>query len=117
MTGTAGETVTAGQAVYLKSSDSKLWLADANGSVDTAAAVGVSLHAALAGHPLTYISAGSLNFGAILLAGKYYVVSATPGGIAPVADLTTGRYSTQLIWAYSTSVGIVAPTVTGIQVA
>ena len=115
--GTAGETITAGQSVYLKASDSKIWLADANASVDTAAAVGISLHAALANQPISYITSGPLNFGAILLAGKWYVVSATAGGIAPVADLTTGWYSTLLFYGYSTSVGIVGINPTGIVVA
>lgn len=113
-TGTAGETITAGQSVYLKASDNKIYLADANASADTAAAVGVSLHGALAGQPIAYGTSGPLNFGAILLAGKWYVVSATAGGIAPVADLTTGWYSTMLFYGYSTSVGILMPTVTGI---
>lgn len=116
-TGTAGETITAGQSVYLLSSDSKLYKADANASSASAAAVGIALHAALAGQPLTYISSGALNFGAILTAGLYYVVSATAGGIAPTADLASGWYSTLLMYAYSTSVGIVAPTATGIAVA
>jgi len=113
-TGLSGEGITAGQSVYLKSSDSKIYLADANASVDTAAAVGISLHAALAGQPISYGTSGPLNFGVILLAGKWYVVSATPGGIAPVADLTTGWYSTMLMYGYSTSIGILMPTVTGI---
>jgi hypothetical protein len=34
-----------------------------------------------------------------------------------VADLTTGWFSTLLMYGYSTSVGIVVPTATGIAVA
>ena len=113
-TSIAGETITAGQSVYIKAADSKAWLADSNASVDTAAAVGISLHAALAGQPIAYGTSGPLNFGAILLAGKWYVVSATAGGLAPIADLTTGWYSTVMFYGYSTSVGILMPTVTGI---
>ncbi len=83
---------------------------------DGSAAVGVSLHAALAGQPISYGTSGPLNFGAILLAGKWYVASATAGGIAPVADLTTGWYSTMLMYGYSTSIGLLMPTATGIVV-
>jgi hypothetical protein len=116
-TGVAGETITAGQSVYLNSTDNKIYKADANDTAAKAAAIGVALHGATANQPITYQTSGALNFGTILAAGKYYVVSATPGGIAPVADLTTGWYSTQVVWAYSTSVGVVDPLSTGIQVA
>ncbi len=115
-TGAAGETITAGQSVYLKASDGLIWLADANASSATAAAVGISLHAALAGQPITYQSGGALSFGAILVAGKYYVVSATAGGIAPVADLTTTWYSTLLMYGYTTSVAIIDLNATGVVV-
>lgn len=97
VTGTAGETITAGQPVYAKSSDSyHLWKCDANFSADTAAAVGIALHAASDGQPLTYITAGDVDLGATLVEGTVYVVSATAGGIAPAADLTTGWYTTVL---------------------
>jgi hypothetical protein len=116
-TGTAGASITAGQAVYVNSSDGKVYLADSDLSAAAAAAVGVSLHAALTGQPITYLTGGPLNFGAILTAGLYYVVSHNAGGIAPSADLASGWYSTLLMYAYSTSIGVVTPTPTGIAVA
>jgi hypothetical protein len=88
-TGTAGEAVTAGQPVYLKSLDKKLWLADANGSDLTAEAVGIALNGASADHPLDYAVDGDVTFNAGLTAGTVYVVSATAGAIAPSADLDT----------------------------
>jgi len=116
--GTAGATITAGQAVYIDASDSnKIKLADADASSTAAAAVGISLHAALSGQPIQYITSGPLNFGAILTTGTYYVVSSTAGGICPTADLSVGEYSTLLMYAYSTSVGIVMPTATGVAIA
>ena len=117
VTGEAGETITAGQSVYLKSSDNKIWKADANLSADAAAAVGVSLHGATAGQPITYQTSGALSFGAILTAGHWYVVSDTAGGIMPTADLSSGDYSTLLGYAYSTSVMILNPLATGIPLA
>lgn len=105
-TGTAGATITAGQPLYMDSSDSnKLKLADANASSATATCVGVSLHAALSGQPITYITAGSYTVGASLTAGLVYVVSATAGGIAPAADLASGWRTTVLFVATSTTVG------------
>lgn len=117
-TGIAGETITAGQAVYINASDSnKIYKADANASSSSAAAVGIALHAALAGQPVQYMTSGALTFGAILTVGQYYVVSATAGGIAPTADLASGWYSTLLMWGYSTSVAIVNPIPTGVAIA
>jgi hypothetical protein len=37
-------------------------------------------------------TAGNINLGATLTVGQIYVLSATAGGIAPVADLATGHY-------------------------
>lgn len=104
-TGTAGATITAGQSIYIDSSDSdKVKLADANASSATATCRGIALHGASADQPIDYIISGSLTMGAILTQGRVYVVSATAGGIAPVSDLTTGWYTTTLGVATSTSV-------------
>ena len=96
--GTAGATITAGQALYIDATDSnKIKLADANASLATSALVGVSLHAALSGQPITYQISGEMNPGATLAVGTIYVLSATAGGIAPAApgvtDLATGMYT------------------------
>lgn len=102
-TGVAGATITAGQTVYMDASDSnKIKLADANASSATAACIGIALHAALAGQPITYQDSGIIALGSILTAGAVYVLSATAGGIAPVADLTTGWRSSVLGIAKST---------------
>lgn len=92
-TGIAGATITAGQTVYKDSTDSdKLKLADANATTATATVVGIALHAAASGQPLTIITGGILNPGATVTVGTIYVVSATAGGIAPSTDLVTGWY-------------------------
>lgn len=106
-TGTAGETLTAGQPIYLKSADSRLWRADANASAATAVAKGIALHGASAGQPLTYVTSGDLNPGATATVGKLYVVSANAGGIAPVDDLASGHYVTVLgIGTTSTNIAV-----------
>lgn len=94
-TGTAGATITAGQAVYKDSTDSyKLKLADADASLATSQMVGISLHAASSGQPLAYIKGGNLNPGATVTVGTLYVLSDTAGGIRPVADNGSGDYVT-----------------------
>jgi hypothetical protein len=104
-TGTAGATITAGQVVYRDASDLKYKLADAD---STTAAVrsprGIALNGASDGQPLSIQREGSITIGATLTAGTTYYLSDTPGGIAPLADLTTGDYPTVIGVATSTSV-------------
>lgn len=104
-TGVAGGTVTAGQTVYADSADSfKLKAGDANASSVTAKIAGIALHGASSGQPLTYVyEDDDFTPGATLTTGTVYVASGTAGGIAPVADLTTGWYPTVLFIAKSTS--------------
>lgn len=95
--GIAGATVTAGQPIYRDSSDNnELKPADANASDATATVIGIALHGSSDGQPLEYITEGNLTFNAVLTSGTVYVASATAGGIAPVADLTTGWRTTIL---------------------
>jgi hypothetical protein len=102
-TGTAGETITAGQVVYLKAADAKLWLAQADGTAAEAEAVGIALHGALANQPLNYLASGALTIGATTAVGAVYVVSATAGGVAPYADLVATNRVTLL--GYGTGTG------------
>lgn len=101
-TGTAGASITAGQTVYLDSSTNTIKLADCDLSAAAATVVGVALHAAASGQPITYQTGGIITIGATVVAGKAYVCSATAGGIAPIADLTT-NWRTSLIGIALTS--------------
>ena len=83
--GVSGGTVTAGMAVYLDALDNKLKAADVKG---------IALHGASDGQPLRVQTAGSLTIGATTTVGAAYVLSATPGGIAPIADLLSAMYTT-----------------------
>jgi len=103
--GTAGETVTAGQSVYLKASDSRYWLADANASLAAAATSGITLNGAAAGQPIKIQTGGTINPGGTVVVGTVYVQSATAGGIAPNADSTTGWFKTII------GIGITASTI------
>lgn len=106
--GTAGATITAGQPLYIDSSDSnKLKLADCNASAATSAAVGIALHGASSGQPIAYaFDDSAFTPGATLTTGQIYAVSQNAGGICPVADLTTGDYPAVLFVAKSTSQGV-----------
>jgi hypothetical protein len=100
ISGIAGAAVTAGQAVYLDSTTSTLKLAQADGTAAEAAAVGIALHAAGTGQPLVYADQGSvINIGATTTKATTYMVSATAGGVAPQADLTSGQRISRLGYA------------------
>lgn len=102
--GTAGATITAGQGLYKDASDSnKLKLAQSDGTAAEADAVGVALHAALSGQPIRYATTGAvLNIGATTSKTAPYVVSTAAGGIAPLADLTSGHRIVYLGFAPAT---------------
>jgi hypothetical protein len=92
-TGTAGATVTAGQVVYLDASDNKYKLADCDSATAAVRSpAGIALHGASANQPLTIQVSGSITIGATVTAGVAYYLSATAGGICPVADLASGDY-------------------------
>ena len=103
--GTAGATITAGQAVYRDSADGEYKLADSD-SATAAIRVprGIALNGGSDGQPLTIIKSGPVTIGATMTAGVAYYLSDTPGGIAPVGDLTTGDYPCLLGIATSTTV-------------
>lgn len=107
-----GETVTAGQSVYLKSSDNKWWLADAADSDETAGSVGlgVALTGSAADGYAVIAVAGTIDVGATLTAGTVYIVSDdgqtgfNAGGICPLTDYAAWGAGTRLsILGYASS--------------
>jgi hypothetical protein len=103
--GIAGAAITAGQALYIDTANSNvLKLAQADGTALEATVAGVALHAAGTGQPVSYATTGSIiNIGATT-AKVHYVVSATAGGVAPIADIaTTGHYISRI--GYATTAG------------
>lgn len=101
-TKTASVAITAGQVVYVNSSD-QLALADNDASTTTASAVGIALNSCAANQPCSYATSGPVTFNAVLTSGTIYVLSATAGGIAPAADLDAEDYVTILGVASSTT--------------
>ena len=103
ITRNAGASITAGQAVYFDSSASTLKLAQCDGTAAEADAVGIALHAAGTGQPLTYAAQGSvINIGATTAKTTTYMVSATAGGVAPQADLVSTNRIVRLGYATAT---------------
>lgn len=117
--GTAGETITAGQALYLASGDSKLYLLDADDTEAKAAFEGIALNGASADQPVAYLSAGDsavINPGATVTVGEIYVASGTPGGIAPEGDLASSDYVTIIGIGLTSSTMSVIGESSGVQV-
>jgi len=105
----AGETITAGQAVYLDATTEKWLLADADNEIESTEDIGIALSDGRLNQPLPVQTNGILNLGATLAKGVIYVISAGPGtgsavgGIAPYDDLVSGDYVYVLGQATSTS--------------
>jgi predicted transcriptional regulator len=94
-TGVAGEAITAGQAIYKKAADGRLWKADCT-SAAKAAAVGVALNGGAAGQPIAYVRSGGLNPGATVAVGTVYGVTDTAGGIGAISERAAADYVTLL---------------------
>jgi len=115
--GTAGASITAGQAVYADASASNvIKLADTSTSAK-AACVGIALHAAASGQPIKYCTGGLLTIGATVAVGVPYFVSDNAGGLRPLADAGTGDYATFVAVGMTTSTVYVNPIATGAQIA
>lgn len=105
--GTAGETITAGKAVYFDAATSRWKLSDNNGT-GTRQVHGVALNGASLNQPISIAKSGDVTIGATLVAGTAYYLSATAGGICPAADLATGMDAILIGLAKSTTVLAIA---------
>jgi hypothetical protein len=97
--------VSAGEVVYLNTTTSKWNLADNTdtekaGSLD----IGLALNNAGIDQPLTVATVGAvIQWDATGTVTDFYYVSATGGGVAPTADVTTGMIVTQLGYFMATN--------------
>lgn len=109
--GTAGATITAGQFLYFDSTAQTWELADANASTTTAAVSGLAASGGAAGQQIIVVLYDDdLTVGGTLsTSAPIYVLSGTAGGIAPVADLTTGWYARPVLVAKSTTKAVFDP--------
>lgn len=101
----AGETITAGQAVYLDSTAKKWKKADSNSATaEVRTAAGIALNGAVLDQPIGVQKGGDITIGATLTANTAYYLSDTPGGICPLADVGTGEYLQLIGESISTTV-------------
>lgn len=109
--GTAGATITAGQLLYFDSASQTWNLADANASTTTAAVSGLAASGGASGQQIIVVLYDDdLTVGGTLsTSAPVYVLSGTAGGIAPVADLTTGWYARPVLVAKSTTKAVFDP--------
>jgi hypothetical protein len=91
----AGESISAGEPVYLGSNDN-LWRRASSATAAEANAGGIALNGAYTGQPLAVQTGGNINLGNVLERGGLYVVGATAGKIAPAEDATGGEVLTSL---------------------
>lgn len=112
--GTAGETITAGQVVYLDTATNTYKLADAS-ALETAAAAGFALTGASSGQPVKILTSGPMTATG-LTAGEAYFLNATAGSIGLYADLTGGTdYITYVGTASTTSAMVVRVHASGVK--
>ena len=103
--GIAGETITAGQAIYKDPTSGKYMKADSNsGTAEARVPDGIALHGASNNQPIALQTGGPITIGATLTPGAAYYLSDTPGGICPVADIGSGEYVCLIGLATSASV-------------
>lgn len=98
--GLAGETITAGQSVYLTAAGVWMKAQCDNTAIEAGSGgnsnFGIALHGSLSGQPLTVQISGIITIGATVVVGTDYVISATAGGIAPKSDLVSTNKITHL---------------------
>ncbi|MGO6684165.1 hypothetical protein [Rhizobium leguminosarum] len=103
--GIAGETITAGKAIYLAATTNRWMLADSNSATAEARqAKAIALNGASVGQPVAFQKSGDITIGGTLTAGQAVYLSDTPGGLCPLADVGSGEYVCLIGMAKSTSV-------------
>lgn len=111
---TFGEAVTQGQPVYKKASDGLYYKADGNDSTKIPVA-GIACSAVSANQPgVICTDDPAFTPGFTIAAGDVYILSATAGGVAPVADYATGSYFTTLMYGIGNNQAKIAITTSGV---
>ena len=106
--GVCGETITAGQTLYIETdtptSPPTYKLYDSNGADEFATLAAVAMTGGVVGQEMVVLTGGSWTVGATLVAGEFYVGTATAGGIAHIDDLASGWKPSLIGYATSTTV-------------
>jgi hypothetical protein len=113
--GKSGAAIAIGQPVYRKSSDGLIWPTDADAQGDFIGWAFESVPGA--GQELEICTFDDdFTSGFTMTKNGVYVPSATAGGIAPVADVTTGWYGMWGIFAKSTTKALLLVHTSGVAV-
>lgn len=116
----AGETITAGMAVYLKSSNTKWMKMQCDGAAEESGVgvrTGIALHGSLDGQPLAVQETGVITIGDTVVVGTIYTVSAAAGKICPHADLvSTNKVTVLAIAITSANLNLAVKNATGLAV-
>lgn len=115
-----GETVTAGQVLYQKSTDSKFYKAQCDGTAEESGS-GVTMAIALAGGVASQfiggLTSGTVTSGATHTKGYPVYLHSTAGSFTEtIADITSGYYVTQIGVATTTAIMNVSFNATGLTV-
>ena len=111
-----GETITRGQPLYRQATgDSKYWRADNNVDAATAKVEGISMTGGVADDYVILVTSGPMHIGSTLTKGNSYILSATAGLVADVADLASGNFLTRLGYAIDTTTFQVDINATGVS--
>jgi hypothetical protein len=92
----AFEAVTDGAALYMRTSDGQVGLAQADGTADEALVVGFADSAANPGDTVKVLVAGLKTMPFVVNPGDIYFLSATAGAITTTAPSTAGQYVTRV---------------------
>jgi len=112
--GTAGESLTQGQPIYLDGSTG--YRCDANDTAAKAECKGLVLTPASTSGKFLYAKPGAVvDLGATLTVTQLYIVSANVGAIAPYSDLATASYLTVLGGGKTAAQLLFDPYVLGVQ--
>jgi len=93
---TTFEAVTDGAALYMRVSDGKVGLAQADGTADEALVVGFADSAAASGATVKVLVAGIKTMPSAVDAGDVYFLSTTAGAISTTAPSVAGQYVTRV---------------------
>lgn len=93
VTGFAGETITAGMAVY-KAAATGLWMkSDADSATVEAHRVdGIALTGSSLNQPIVVQTSGDITIGATMAVGTIYCLDVTAGGICPSTDVGSTEF-------------------------
>jgi len=113
-TGTAGETIIAGDSLYIDLTDGNKMRRTAATAAASSVFAGIAVCSAATGQPVVYYGDGQITIGCVVALGIIYCVSPSAGKICPSADLVPGNYVTIIGMPSTTLLLYMSPRISGI---